>query len=325
MIFRDWPSPEYPKLRVEELLSEGPEAAGLELVNHDADLKREILAPQIQKPGLVLAGYTAFLRNDRIQIFGGSEIEYLSHLDKKARRAALEPLLAHTVPAIILGKRQTPFQELLDLCREYRMPLLVSPHPSSVLIYHLTIYLEERLAPWISIPGVMLEVYGVGTLLAGKSGIGKSECALSLVSRGHRLVGDDQVVLRRRESGVLVAEGKPNVQHWMEIRGLGIVNVLDLFGMTAIRQKKEVDLVISLEKWEEGKQYDRLGIERETCSIMGLALPLVRIPVDPGRNLGVLIEVAARTQILIRRGLDPGKEFARLLDRQIAAKGGAGA
>jgi HPr kinase/phosphorylase len=315
------PKPVRPTLRVKNLLSGEAEALGLRLLEGDEGLEREIVTPQIQKPGLVLAGYSSYLRSDRILIFGGSEMQYLREMEGPARRRALEPLFAATVPAMVSTKSVDPPEEMRLLAREKGMPVFTTPHPSSVFIFRLTTHLEEKLAPFITMHGTMLEVFGVGVLILGESGIGKSECALNLVARGHRLVGDDAVILSRRESGLLVARGKDLTRQHVEVRGLGIVNVNDLFGLTAVKRRKEVDLVIQLEGWKEEKDYERLGLEHETVSIMDIAVPILHIPVVPGRNLAVLIEVAARNHVLTQRGMNPAKELGLLVENAINGKG----
>lgn len=319
-MLRHLPEPVYPALRVQNLLSEEARLIALRLLEGEAGLEREVRTQKIQKPGLVLAGYRSYLRADRIQVFGGSEMQYLRDITPEKRREVLEPVFAPTVPAIVVTKDVDPTEEVRFHARENALPLFATPHSSSVLIFRLTTYLEEKLAPRITLHGVMIEVFGVGILILGESGIGKSECALNLVSRGHRLVGDDVVNVKRRESGVLMAEGKDLVRQNIELRGLGIVNVRDLFGFTAVKRRKEVELIIQLEGWKNETDYERLGVEHEHTELMGFSVPLIRVPVMPGRNLAVLIEVAARNHILIRQGRHPAREVERKVLRAIKGK-----
>ena len=218
------------------------------------------------------------------------------------------------LPAIIVARGLEPPEFLVELCRKSSIPLFRTQHTSSVLIERVTKYLEERLAPSTTLHGVLVDVLGVGVLIIGKSGIGKSECALDLVARGYRLVSDDVVIVKRMPPSVLFGSSSELIKYHMEIRGLGIINVKDLYGITAIREKKQMDIVVELVKWESETEYDRLGLEENTYNILGVDLPYLRVPVSPGRSVATIVEVAARNQILKIMGHHPAKALERELD-----------
>ncbi|MDP2689275.1 MAG: HPr(Ser) kinase/phosphatase, partial [Deltaproteobacteria bacterium] len=271
--------------------------------------------PRIQKPGLLLTGMLdEELHSDRIQIFGAAEVGYINNLRTENLERELWILDDRVFPAIIVTRGFTPPDILLKICREREIPLLVTPFTSSVLIDRLTKSLEERLAPSTTLYGVLVDVLGVGVLITGKSGIGKSECALDLVSRGYRLVSDDIVIVKKMPPGVLFGTSSDIIRFHMEIRGLGIVNIKDLYGITAIREKKQMDVVIELVKWESDSEYERLGFEENTYDILGVGLPYLKVPVSPGRSVATIVEVAARNQILKIMGHNSAKTLEAHLD-----------
>lgn len=289
------------------------ERLGLMLIAGEKGLTREVTTSRIQKPGLLLTGLLEELHADRLQIFGAAEINYLKRLGADELEDVLK-VFRPELPAIIVARGLEPPEFLVELCRKSSIPLFRTQHTSSVLIERVTKYLEERLAPSTTLHGVLVDVLGVGVLIIGKSGIGKSECALDLVSRGYRLVSDDVVVVKRMPPSVLFGTSSELIKYHMEIRGLGILNVKDLYGITAIRERKQMDIVVELVKWESETEYDRLGFEENTYNILGVDLPYLRVPVSPGRSVATIVEVAARNQILKIMGHHPAKALERELD-----------
>lgn len=286
----------------------------LVLVAGERGLGRELQTSRIQKPGLLLTGLLEELHSDRLQIFGAAEIGYLRSLKKEKLERTLGLLERSTIPGIIVTRELEPPDFLLKLCAGKSIPLIKTRHTSSYLIEGVTKYLEERLAPSTTLHGVLVDVLGVGILIIGKSGIGKSECALDLVSRGYRLVSDDVVIVKKLPPSLLFGTSSDLIRYHMEIRGLGIVNIKDLFGITAIRERKQMDLVVELIKWESDSEYERLGFEEKTYDILGVGLPYLSVPVSPGRSVAAIVEVAARNQILKIMGHHSAKNLEAHLD-----------
>ncbi len=306
------------ELSIKELLSEEEAGLDLELLAGENGLDNLISIPRIQKPGLALAGYVTNLHPDRIQVLGSTELSYINQLDPRVAAENLANLCALEISCFIITKGQEPPEVLIEEVQKCGIPLLRSHHQSSTFISLITKFLEERLLPATTIHGVLVDVLGVGVLLTGVSGIGKSECALDLILRGHRLVADDVVKVRSKLPAVLFGEGMDLLHHHMEIRGLGIINIKHLFGVAAIRERKKIDLVIELVDWEDGEEYDRLGLEEETHSLLGIDLPLQKVPVRPGRNITTIVEVAARNQLLKEMGYHSAREFQDRLEQRMA-------
>jgi len=313
-------------VEVKELLGAGElKRFSLRLITGEKGLKRLVLTSRIQKPGLLLTGLLEELHSDRLQIFGAAEIGYLKSLPAEKLRKSLKVIEKSQIPAVIVARGITPPPFLRDLCRRNAIPLLCTSFTSSVLIEGVTKYLEERLAPSMTLHGVLVDVLGIGILIIGKSGIGKSECALDLVSRGYRLVSDDVVIIKRLPPATLFGTSSDVIRYHMEIRGLGIVNIKDLFGITAIRERKQMDLVVELVKWEPSGEYERLGFEETRYEILAVELPYLRIPVSPGRSVATIVEVAARNQILKIMGLSSLKALREGLDEAMGkGRGKAG-
>jgi HPr kinase/phosphorylase len=310
-----------PRLSISELLAETEAGLDLELLAGERGLNRVVQVPRIQKPGLALAGYTKNLHPDRIQILGATELSYLAELmqrDPAKAKAHIANLCALDICCFIITKNQEPPDVLLRTVDTHDIPLLRSHHQSSTFISLLTQYLEERLLAQTNVHGVLVDVLGVGVLLLGKSGIGKSECALDLVLRGHRLVADDIVKVRLKLPAVLFGEGNDLLHYHMEIRGLGIINIKHLFGVAAIRERKKIDLVIELVEWQDDHVYDRLGLEENSYDLLGVKLPLQTIPVRQGRNITTIVEVAARNQLLKEMGYHSAVEFEERLEQRMA-------
>ena len=297
-----------------------PAMADLELrvVAGESGFSRAISWGRIQRPGLALAGFLPYIKPGRIQILGESELNYLDTMPDEVRRERIASICALPIAAFVITKGQAPPEDIARECRLRGIPLLVSDRTTSVVIQSITRVLEDALAPSTTLHGVLVDVYGMGVLLLGESGIGKSECALDLVHRGHRLVADDAVEIRRYPNGALVGRAAEMIRYHMELRGIGIINIKHLFGVSAVRSSKSIELVIELQRWDPTKKYDRLGLDGETYQILERDRPLLRLPVASGRNLALLIEIAARNELLKTQGYDAAKEFARRVDEEIA-------
>src|SRR3954449_7875538 len=301
------------------LLSGRPEAFGLplELLAGANGLDRVITSPHIQKTGLALAGFHEYLRPGRVLIFGESEIRYLESLAAAARVTSLRLALTHDFPCVLITGGFTPPDELLDEAERARGPLLQTSIATPTAIAKLSSMLEDSLAERTMIHAVLMDVLGLGVLIVGESGIGKSECALDLIVRSHRLLADDTVEVRRRQETILIGTCPDLTRHHMELRGLGLINVKDLFGIASTRSSKRIELVVQLERWDSTQEYERLGLDDVFFEILGLRVPLIRMPVAPGRNIAILVEVAARNQLLRARGHHAARELAERLDRSL--------
>lgn len=303
-------------LAIQDLLEETEYGLDLQLLAGACGLGHRVSSPRIQKPGLALTGYTEHLHPDRIQVLGNTEISYLCQLDQPSAQSHARALCAFPISCFIVTKGLVPPATFLETAESAGIPVLSTHHQSSTFISLITKFLEEQLLPTTHLHGVLVDVLGVGVLLTGKSGIGKSECALDLVIRGHRLVADDMVFIKKKMPASLVGQPEQQIQHLMEIRGLGIINIKDLYGVSSIREKKIIDLVLELEEWHPQQEYDRLGIDDRKTTILGVDLPHLIIPVRPGRNLGAIIEVAARNFLLKGMGYHSARDFhERLLSR----------
>jgi HPr kinase/phosphorylase len=310
------PASPVPSIGVRDLL--GEEAAGLRLrlVAGRRGLDNAIQMSRVQRPGLALTGYTDYIRYGRVQIVGGSEITYLKKLAPRRRRAILGKLCRCRISCFIVTKGLKPPTELVREADAGGVPLLLTPTESTPFIKQLSTFLDERLAMRLHLHAVLMDIFGLGVLIMGESGIGKSECALDLIDRGHRLVADDVVEVKRMAEA-LVGSSPDLTRYHMELRGLGVINIKDLYGVSSIRMLKRVELVVNLERWEAGKEYERLGLQDQHFLLLGLEVPLIRMPVAPGRNIAILVEVASRNQLLKERGYDAARLFAERVDRLI--------
>jgi HPr kinase/phosphorylase len=304
---------------VDALLASRPEALGLplELIAGVAGLARLITSPHVQKTGLALSGFHEYLKPGRVLIFGESEIRYLESLEGPARLSSLRLALTHDFPCVLITGGFTPPPELAVEAERAGLPVLKTPVATASAIAKLSSMLEDSLAERVMIHAVLMDVLGLGVLIVGESGIGKSECALDLIVRGHRLVADDTVELRRRQETVLIGTCPELTRYHMELRGLGVININDLFGIASTRSSKRVELVVQLERWDQTREYERLGLDEVFYEILGLRVPLIRMPVAPGRNVAILVEVAARNQLLRSRGQHAARALAARLDRAL--------
>jgi HPr kinase/phosphorylase len=301
-------------LTVGELLARAD--LGATVVAGKAGLERIVAAPRIQKPGLALTGWPEQLHDGRVLVIGGTEIEYLAQHE---RDVGIATMLASEPACVVVCRNLKPPEEMVRACEARGVPLVVSSLVTADFITAVTGWMGDRLAATMELHGVLLDVLGIGVLLRGKSGIGKSETALDLVVRGHRLVADD-VILVRRQGHQVIGRGAGILGHHMEIRGLGIINIKDLFGIASVRETKKIELVVELHEWDSSAEYDRLGVDDIHERLLDIAVPKVRLPVRPGRNLATLVEVAARNELLKAQGIHSARAFRDQLHAAIAAQ-----
>ncbi len=293
------------------------EELGATAVAGKRGLGREVTVPRIQKPGLALTGWPEQLHEGRVLVLGGTEIDYLAD-NASARTVGIETLLASSPACVVVTRGLEPPGELHAAAEQHGVPLLRSSLVTADFIAQVTAWMTDRLAPSTQLHGVMVDVLGIGILMVGKSGIGKSETALDLVVRGHRLVADD-VIRIRAKGGAIVGRGAGVLGHHMEIRGLGIINVEDLYGVAAVRAAKKIELVVELHEWDANVEYDRLGFDDHFEKLLDVSVPKVRLPVRPGRNLATLIEVAARNELLKHQGIHSARAFRDQLTAAMTA------
>ena len=274
---------------------------------------RMVASADINRPGLALSGYLDYFDSDRIQIIGKNEYGFMENLPHDLRDSHLNELVGTNPPAIIVTRGLPIMSELLQACQEHGVPLLRSHESTSSLMAALIAYLNVQLAPRITRHGVLVEVYGEGVLLLGDSGIGKSETAVELIKRGHRLIADDAVEIRRVSAKTLVGSSPDNIRHFIELRGIGIVNVRRMYGIGSVKNTEKINMAIQLEPWEQGKNYDRMGLDGETINILGIEVPSITIPVSPGRNLAIIIESAAMNNRQKKMGYNSAQELLHKL------------
>jgi len=308
-----------PAVTVADLLNGRAEAFGLsiELLGGEQGTARIIASPHIQKTGLALAGFHEYLQPARMLVFGESEVRYIESLDHGSRLHVINAVFTHDIPCVMITGGWEPAPELLAASSNYGVPLLRTATATPVAIARIGAILDEALAVRKVIHGVLVDILGLGVLITGESGMGKSECALDLVVRGHRLVADDAVEVRRRGENELIGTCPELTRHHMEVRGLGVINIRDLFGVAATRLSKRVELVVQLERWDPSREYDRLGLDEKTYELFQVKVPVIHMPVAPGRSLAILVEVAARNQLLRSRGLNAARDLSLRLDRQL--------
>lgn len=295
----------------------------LELLTNDAGLDNTFSTSELNRPGLALTGYYDVFSADRIQILGLTEISYLRGLKAPARRQRLQRIFEFYIPCIIITTSLEAPPELLELAQENRVPVLRTAMLTSNFSGHLAHFLDRELAPTWAVHGVMMDVFGMGVLIQGRSGVGKSECALELIERGHRLIADDIVILRRVGNDELIGTSSERLRYHMELRGIGIIDVESLYGVRSIRDEELVSLVIQLERWDPKKDYERLGIRQRYRSMFDCMVPEYVIPVEPGRNISILVEVAALTQRLNRAGINPAEKLNNQLMKTMQKSTGA--
>lgn len=268
---------------------------------------------EINRPGLELTGYLEFFDNKRIQVLGNTEFSYLGRYGPEAQKMVIDSIFSFGPPAVIICRDIEPSNAILESAKLHKVSIFSTPQSTSDLTASLVQYLNKELAPRITRHGVLVEVYGEGCLLTGDSGVGKSENAIELIKRGHRLVADDAVEIRRTAQTTLYGQSPENIRHFIELRGIGIINARKLFGMGAIKLQEKIDMVINLEQWDSAKVYDRMGLDNEYMKILGVEVPTLTIPVKPGRNLAVIIEVAAMNNRQKKMGYNAARELLKNL------------
>ena len=268
---------------------------------------------EINRPGLELTGYLEFFDNKRIQVLGNTEFSYLGRYGPEAQKMVIDSIFSFGPPAVIICRDIEPSNAILESAKLHKVSIFSTPQSTSDLTASLVQYLNKELAPRITRHGVLVEVYGEGCLLTGDSGVGKSETAIELIKRGHRLVADDAVEIRRTAQTTLYGQSPENIRHFIELRGIGIINARKLFGMGAIKLQEKIDMVINLEQWDSAKVYDRMGLDNEYMKILGVEVPTLTIPVKPGRNLSVIIEVAAMNNRQKKMGYNAARELLKNL------------
>jgi HPr kinase/phosphorylase len=302
---------------VEDLLEGVKDTLSLKLINAVQAGQLPITVKDIHRPGLALAGFGQNYLNERIQILGETEILYLNTRSPEDRLAATKHMFVMPLVCIIITRSLEPPQELIDFTQDHGVPLLQTSMLTTPFIHELTKYLDDVFAPSKTIHSTLVDVYGVGLLFTGRSGIGKSEIALDLVERGHRLVADDTVMVKRTAEDVLIGRGHGHLKHFMEIRGLGIVNVQDLFGIRSIRIQKRIEVEVNLRDWDQNKEWEREGLEDQHSNILGVEIPQVVVPIFPGKNITVISEVIAMNHMLKVYGIDAAKRFNHMLIDQM--------
>lgn len=298
-----------PKVRTKDIV----EKFKMELISGEEGINRPITTTDISRPGLEIAGYFEYYPAERIQLLGKTELSFFEKLDPRVRASRMEQLCTDITPGIIVTRDMEVPVELIEAAERESVPVMRSSQKTTRLSSNLTNYLESKLAPTTAVHGVLVDIYGIGVLITGKSGVGKSETALELVKRGHRLVADDCVEIRQEDLGTLIGSSPELIEHLLEIRGLGIINVMTLFGAGAVRSHKRITLIMNLEIWDQTKSYDRLGLDEEKMKIIDTDVTKLTVPVRPGRNLAVIIEVAAMNFRLKRMGVNAAEQFTNRL------------
>ncbi len=301
-------------------LSEIVERLGLDKVYISENYEEtRISSMEVNRPGLELTGYFEFFDNKRIQILGNTEFSYLGRFGSEAQRLVIDSIFSFGPPAVIICRQIEPSNVILESAKLHKVSIFRTDENTSDLTARLVQFLSRELAPRITRHGVLVEVYGEGCLLIGDSGVGKSETAIELIKRGHRLVADDAVEILRTSVNTIVGRSPQNIRHFIELRGIGIINARQLFGMGAIKTSEKIDMVVSLELWDNTKVYDRMGLDNEYMEILGVEVPTMTIPVKPGRNLAVIIEVAAMNNRQKKMGYNAAKDLLKSLGMDVAA------
>ncbi|MGA2622443.1 MAG: HPr(Ser) kinase/phosphatase [Bacteroidota bacterium] len=292
----------------------------LKSLTGDIGFDKEIKDKNVHRPGLALAGYVQLFTFNRVQIFGNTEMKYLQQLKREDRLRTLGKIFEFDIPCLIVTNKNKVEEGFLDIARKRKVAVLVTPFETTKLIYFLGDFLDDQFSPQSVVHGSFVDVYGMGVLLVGRSGIGKSEIALDLVERGHRLVADDVVTITRKGEGILMGAGTDLVKHFMEVRGLGLIDVRSMFGVRAIRFQKRVEIVVELMEWKPNEDYTRTGLDEEAVTILDVPITRVKLPIFPGKNVTVICEVIALNYLLKHYGYDAAKAFSQRLDAVLAEK-----
>ena len=307
-------------ITVEFFFNHTAEKFGLQLLSDEVGMDRLITDQNLHRPGLALAGFVDLFSFNRVQIFGNTELQYLEQLSKEGRIKSLNRILEFEIPCFVITEDNHPPQELLDLANEHKIAVFGTPHSTTKISYYITDFLEDQFSERISIHGSFVDVYGVGMLFVGKSGIGKSEVALDLVERGHRLVADDVVIFTKKGEGILIGSGTDLVKHFMELRGIGIIDIRSMFGVRAIRYQKRLELIIEMETWNDDSDYTRTGLDGKSIDFSGVEIPYIKLPIVPGKNLTVVAEVIALNYLLKHYGYNAAKVLQQNLADKIKSK-----
>jgi HPr kinase/phosphorylase len=292
----------------------------LTLITTDNDFEKKIVDQNLHRPGLALAGFVDLFSYTRIQVFGNTEMRYLEQLNLDKKKESLERIFKFDIPCIILTDNNIPTQLLIDISNEKKVPLFTTSYSTTKLVYLLSDFLDDQFSPRITLHGAFVDVYGVGVLFGGKSGIGKSEVALDLIERGHRLVADDVIILTKKGENILMGSGSELGHKFMEIRGLGIIDIQSMFGVRAIRFQKRLEIVVELESWDDNTEYTRTGLDDQSISIMDVEIPYIKLPIIPGKNITVISEVISLNYLLKHYGHDAAKIFQDRLNERIKNK-----
>ncbi|MCS7229025.1 MAG: HPr(Ser) kinase/phosphatase [Candidatus Kryptonium sp.] len=298
----------------------GKELFKLSSLNGEVGFDRKITDKNIHRPGLALAGYVELFTYNRIQVFGNTEIRYLQSLPQENRIKSIQTILQFEIPCVVITNNNLLPDNLLDLFTEKEVAVFQTPLETTKLVYFISDFLDDQFAPQTVVHGDLVDVYGIGLLFVGRSGIGKSEIALDLVERGHRLVADDVVLITKKGENILIGTCNTVTKHFMEIRGLGIIDIRNMFGIRAIRYQKRVEVVVELLDWDPKEEYTRTGLDEEHISILGVEIPLIKLPIFPGKNITVIAEVIALNHLLKHYGYDSAKEFNKNIETLLKQK-----
>lgn len=309
--------PQHEHITVERLYAENKKRLKLSLLTKKLGFDRKITEKEIHRPGLALAGFTDLFTYHRVQICGNTENQYLKNLSKKQRAESLKRVFHFDIPCFIVTSEEDIPPEIVREANASHVAVFRTPFATTKLVQLLGEYLDEIFAPQVFLHGSMVDVYGIGVLIAGRSGIGKSEVALDLISRGHRLIADDVVTISRRAGGALIARVNDKLRYNMEIRGLGIIDIHSMFGIRGIREKKRLEVQVELVDWDSSEKYERLGLKEMTCKVLGEAVTLVRLPIYPGKNISMIVEVIALNQRLKNFGYHAAIEFEKGMNRRM--------
>jgi HPr kinase/phosphorylase len=308
-------------ITVETLFKDARERLQLTLITEHGDLSRKIVEADIHRPGLALAGFVELFTYHRVQVLGNTEIYYMRKLSPAKLQTSLEKFFSFDIPCVIITNKNDLPKNLTELANQRKICVFSSPLATTKFGHLLGEYLDEKFAPSSNVHGSLVDVYGVGLLFTGRSGIGKSEIALDLVERGHRLVADDVVNITHRAEGILIGTGRGDpIEHYIEIRGVGIIDIKRMFGIRAIRMQKRIEVEVQLVEWHENLDVDRLGVEEKVKEILDVKIPFVELPINPGKNITVIAEVIALNQLLKLDGYDAAREFSQKLLKKMMEK-----
>ncbi len=304
-------------ITIEFLFDKAGKICKLIPVTQKHNLQRKIIDQNLHRPGLALAGFVDLFSYKRVQVFGNTELKYLEKLSTDERKKSLENILNFDIPCIIVTNGNRINDDLLYAAENASVPIFSTQYSTTKLIYLLSDFLDDQFAPRLTVHGSFVDVYGIGILFMGSSGIGKSEVTLDLIERGHRLVADDLIILTKKGEGILMGSGVDISKHFMEIRGLGLINVAKMFGIRAIRYQKRLEMIVELEIWNDENDYTRTGLDSKTYSIMDVEIPYVKLPIIPGKNITVISEVIALNYLLKHYGYDSAKVFQERLNSRL--------